>query len=105
MVTYQDYAKDLRALADLLDTHTSDLPLPKYANQGLTIDIHAAEAIDVVQAAKTLGSKVEIRRGHTTADVEIDTAHLRFIHINGDAMAEFNLRQAYAKTMPVAVGA
>jgi len=73
MVTYHDYAKDLRTLADLLDAHTSDLPLPKYANQGLTIDIHTAEAIDVVQAAKTLGSKVEIRRGHTTADVEIES--------------------------------
>jgi hypothetical protein len=105
MVTYHDYAKDLRALADLLDTHTSDLPLPKHANQGLTIAIHTAEAIDVVQAAKTLGVEIEIRRGHTTADVEIDTVHLGFIHINGDAMAEFNLRQAYAKTMPAAVGA
>ena len=105
MVTYQDYAKDLRALADLLDTIAADLPLPQYAGQGLTIGIHVAEAIDVVQAAKALETEVEIRGGHTTTDVDIDTVHVSFIHVSVDAMAEHNLRQAYAKTMPVTAGA
>jgi len=105
MVTYQDYAKDLRVFADLLDTHTSDLPLSRYAGQGLTIGIHVAEAIDVVQAAKALETEVEIRGGHTTTDVDIDTVHVSFIHVSDDAMAKYDLRQAYAKTMPASVSA
>ena len=97
---FHDYAHDLRLLADILDATAADLPLPMYANQGLTIGIHTAEAIDVVAAAKALGTEVKIRNGHTTTAVDIDTVCVEFIHVDVDAMARYNLRQAYAKTMP-----
>jgi hypothetical protein len=102
MVTYQDFAKDLRTLAAMLDHLAPDLPLPQYAYQGLSIGIHVAEALDVVQAAKALETEVEIRGGHTTTDADIDTVHLSFVHVSDAVMAEHDLRQAYARTMPVA---
>jgi hypothetical protein len=99
MVTYQDYAKDLRTLADLLDAHAYDLPLPRYAGQGLGVDIHVAEATDVMQAATALDTQVSRIHGHTNTSTSLDTVHLRFVHVTDDVMAEHRARMAYAKTM------
>jgi hypothetical protein len=98
MVTYHDYAKDLRALADILDVTT--LPLPKYPEQGLSVDIHVASRSDVEQATRTLDAKANYRNGHTTLMVDFETVHLKFIHIAGAAMAAHRVRQDFAATMP-----
>ena len=102
MVTYQDYAKDLRTLAAMLDHAADDLPLPQYAGQGLTIDIHVAEATDVLTAATALNTQVSRVDGHTTTYVGIDTVHLKFVHVSDAVMAEHVARMAYARTMPAA---
>ena len=98
MVTYHDYAKDLRALADILDVTT--LPLPKYPQQGLSIDIHVASSDDVEQAAWTLGARANSSNGHTTLVVDLDTVHLKFVHVDDAAKAAHQARMTYAATMP-----
>jgi hypothetical protein len=96
---YHDYAKDLRGLADLLDVTT--LPLPKYPQQGLSIDIHVASSDDVEQAAWTLGARANHGNGHTTLVVDLETVHLKFVHIDAAARAKHKAWMAYAATMPV----
>ena len=100
MVTYQDFAQDLRTLAAMLDHLAPDLPLPQYANQGLSIGIHVREAADVLAASDALHTQVDVSNGHTTTDVDIDTVHLSFVHVSDDAMARHDARQAYARRVP-----
>lgn len=102
MVTFHDYAKDLRILADLFDTNADDLPLPQYSGQGLGVDIHVAEARDVLTASEALTTQVSRRNGHTTTQTDVGTIHLRFIHVTDTAMAAHSAKMAYAATMPVA---
>ena len=107
MVTYQGFAKDLRALAAMLDRAALDLPMPQYADQGLAIDIHVAEERDVLSAVGALNTQVSRRNGHTTTQADIGTVHLRFVHVTDTAMAAhtakmaYAARMAYAATMPV----
>ena len=36
----------------------------------------------------------------TAAQLDVGTIHLRFIHVEDAALAEYNTRQAFAATMP-----
>ena len=105
MVTYQDYAKDLRALADLLDEGDGRLPLPHYPGQGLDIMIHTASHLDIDQAAKILDVPTLRVHGHTTSALDIGTVHVKFVHVDPAAMAKHTARMAYAATMPASVPA
>ena len=101
MSNYRTYAADLRRLADLLDATAPNLPLPQY-DIPLTLSVHVAEAADVVAAAKALGvDAVVADSGHSTAVRHVDSVSLSFVHVSDDAMAKYNAKMAYAKTMPV----
>ena len=99
MVTYHDYAKDLRALADLFDTHADDLPLPHYAEQGLDIQIHVAELADVSQAAKALDVQISDKI-NPSVDVDVESVSLRFVWVAPAQQAKWQTRQDFAATMP-----
>jgi hypothetical protein len=100
-MNYRDFAKDLRALADLLDATATDLPLPQY-DIPLDITIHVTEAQDVFDAALALGVEANVTdSGHSTATRHVDSVDLRFLHITADAMVKYNARAEYARTMPV----
>lgn len=102
-MNYRAFARDLHALADLLDATAADLPEPKY-HIPLSIGIHCAEAVDVAQAAKALGVDAKVTpAGHSTATLRIDSVEFQFIHITDAAMAAHNARAEYARTMPAAV--
>ena len=104
MTDYRDYAKDLRELADVLESNALDLPLPRYDNVPLTIDIHVAEQDEPVYAAAALGVTPKISvTGHTTATVRIGTVELKFVHITDTAMAAHHARMARADATPAAV--
>jgi len=98
--TYADYATDLRHLADLLDSAGYRLPLPRYLHQGLEIMIHTASNLDVDQAAKILDVPTNQSHGHTTAELNVGTVHVRFVHVDAASMAAHKARMAYAATMP-----
>ena len=98
--TYDDYARDLRTLAAHFVILADRLPLPRYPEQGLGIDVYMASHLDVDQAAKILGVPTGRHNGYTTAKFGTGTVKLRFIHVSDTAMAEYNARQAYAATMP-----
>ena len=98
--SYRLFAADLYTLADTLENNADDLPLPKYPKQGLSIEIHVAFANDVFEAARVLNVDTEIRAGHTTAQLDVGTIHLRFVHVEDAAMAAHKTRQAFAATMP-----
>jgi hypothetical protein len=100
MVTYADYAKDLRALALTFELLEPDLPMPRYAEQGLNITIQTFEAADVIQAAKALNTDVDIHNGHTTTTTDFGTVTFEFVHVSDDSMAEHYVRLEYLKTMP-----
>jgi hypothetical protein len=98
--TWCDFAADLRALAADLAS-VKDLPLPRYPNQGLSIDIVTATADDVDQAARTFSVEaVHKDSGHTKAAVAVGMVTLTFIHCDDAAMATYEVRQAFAETMP-----
>jgi hypothetical protein len=100
MVTYQDYAKDLRTLADILDAHADDLPMPMHPSVLMDITIHVLEARDVEQAARAL--EVPLERGnHTTTTKALGTVQLRFVHIDNASMARYDARNSYANNLRV----
>lgn len=101
MVTYHDYARNLRALAGILDGLDGRLPLPRYPEQGLDIQIHVASHLDVDQAAGILDVPTRLHNGHTTTTLDVGTVTLGFVHVNDAAMAEYKARQDYARTMQV----
>jgi hypothetical protein len=102
--TYADYAADLRALADILDDAGYRLPLPRYPSQGLDIQIHTASHLDVDQAAKILDVPTSRPKGsgHTTANLDVGTVHVRFVHVSDAAMAAHTAKMAYAAKMSTA---
>ena len=99
MVTYQDYAKDLRTLAAMLDHLAYRLPLPKYPEQGLDIQIHTASHLDIDQAAKILDVPTLRVHGHTTSVLDVGTVHLKFVHVNATATAAYKARMARANAV------
>ena len=98
--TYASYAADLRVLADRFDALDGRLPLPRYPEQGLDIQIHVASHLDVDQAAGILDLPARLHNGHTTTAFDVGTVHVKFVHVNAAAKAQYNARQAYAATMP-----
>ena len=100
--TYHHFATDLRLLADRFDALDGRLPLPKYPDQGLTIDIHTASHLDVDQAAKILDVPTRKHGGHTTAALGVGTVTLNFVHVSDAAMARHNARMVRADKMPTA---
>ena len=99
MGTYYDYAKDLHQLANMLE-YADELPLPRYPGQGLGIDIHVDSPDDVDKVAIAFDMKVDRHNGHTTAELTVGTVQMRFVHIEDAAMAQYEARMAYARTMP-----
>jgi len=99
MVTYQDFAQDLRTLAAMLDHLAPDLPLPRYADLGLDVDIHVAEASDVQQAARALHTEPSCRNGYTKTAADIDTVHLRFTHVSDVAQEQYQARTSYGPNL------
>jgi hypothetical protein len=97
--TYTHYAADLRALADRLDDSGYRLPLPKYPDQGLSIDIHTASHLDVDQAAGILDVETRLRNGLTTAEFNVGTVHVHFVHVDAAAMAKHTARMARANAV------
>ena len=99
-LTYGDYAADLRLLADILASHADYLPLPRYPEQGLSIDIHVESAEDIDEAGEVLDMTVTHKdNGHTTGEFRVASVELRFVHVSDAAMAEHKVRQAWARTM------
>ena len=99
--SYRLFVADLHTLADTL-SHLEDwLPLPRYPEQGLSIEVYVASARNVVVAATALDVKAHRSdTGHTTAQLDVGTIHLRFVHVEDAAMAEHRTREAFAATMP-----
>jgi len=99
MVTYQDFAKDLRTLAAMLDHLAPDLPLPMYADGGLGIDILVAEAADVEAAATALHSVILSHDGYTKTGIGIDTVHLRFVHVSDASQEQYEAQTSYSRNL------
>ena len=98
MVTYQDFAQDLRTLAAMLDHLAPNLPLPKYdIPLGLTISV--PEEADVAMAAKAIHTAPVIRGGQTFVTARIDTVEIKWIYHSPESMAAHLAQQSYSANL------